>query len=89
MKGPGVRLDLDVRRVWQCPRCSRTIKTDGNLVAKRCTCTPEGVWMRLVRDGRPARPGLGCETASAPPGAAPPNDAEIETRSSQKTPPAA
>lgn len=68
MKGPGVRLDLDVRRVWECPQCGRISKSDGSRVARRCACTDEGVWMRLVRDGRPGRPltaGLPAQTPAS------------------------
>lgn len=48
MKGPGMRLDLDVRRVWQCPACGREIRSDVRAVSKLCTCTREGIAMRLV-----------------------------------------
>ena len=50
MKGPGMRLALDVRRVWECPECGRRRKTDGHVVAKRCNCQKEGVWMRLIEE---------------------------------------
>jgi hypothetical protein len=53
MKGPGMRLDLDVRRVWQCPACGREIKSEGQTVSKACGCTKEGVAMRLVEKPRP------------------------------------
>ncbi len=48
MKGPGMRLDLDVRRVWKCPACGKEARTDGRSVSKTCPCTREGVAMRLV-----------------------------------------
>ncbi|QDT64289.1 hypothetical protein [Calycomorphotria hydatis] len=38
MKGPGFRLAIDVRRVWQCPSCERIIKTDGSICQLRCDC---------------------------------------------------
>jgi hypothetical protein len=54
MKGPGMRLDLDVRRVWQCPACGAELRSDGNVVARFCNCTREGIAMRLVE--RPPPP---------------------------------
>ena len=53
MKGPGMRLDLDVRRVWQCPACSRESRSEVQVVTKLCGCTKEGVAMRLVERPRP------------------------------------
>ena len=53
MKGPGMRLDLDIRRVWQCPACSRESRSDVQVVTKLCGCTKEGVAMRLVERPRP------------------------------------
>jgi hypothetical protein len=47
MKGPGLRIDLDVRRMWRCPRCGRTVRTAGKVVSQRCQCAESGVWMRL------------------------------------------
>ncbi len=36
IKGPGIRLDLDVRRVWRCPSCQRVLKTAGHITSRRC-----------------------------------------------------
>lgn len=47
MKGPGLRIDLDVRRMWRCPRCQRVARTPGNVVSQSCGCAPERVWMVL------------------------------------------
>ena len=55
MKGPGSRIDLDVRRVWQCPRCQRRARAEGGVTAKRCFCAPEGTWMHLVEERRHVR----------------------------------
>jgi hypothetical protein len=55
MKGPGSRIDLDVRRVWECPSCGRRARTGAVVVSKRCDCTETGVWMRLVAEPRPPR----------------------------------
>lgn len=47
MKGPGFRIDLDVRRVWRCPRCGRLARTAGGITAQRCHCAEDGTWMQL------------------------------------------
>jgi hypothetical protein len=56
MKGPGMRLDLDVRRVWECPECHRRLRSDGGVVTRICGCTRDGVPMRLVELPRPKPP---------------------------------
>ena len=53
MKGPGMRPDLDVRRVWRCPSCGRETRSDGQAVSRVCGCTKDGVAMRLVELPRP------------------------------------
>ncbi len=53
MKGPGMRLDLDIRRVWRCPACGREMRSEGKEVGRMCGCTKEGVAMRLVELPRP------------------------------------
>ena len=48
MKGPGLRLELDVRRIWRCSKCGRTVRTQGQVTAQRCSCTSDPVqWMNL------------------------------------------
>ncbi len=47
MKGPGLRIDLDVRRIWHCAKCGKTIRTPGLVTAQRCNCSDESTWMRL------------------------------------------
>ncbi|MFN0052225.1 MAG: hypothetical protein ACKV0T_08535 [Planctomycetales bacterium] len=47
MKGPGVRIDLDVRRVWLCPRCGKRSRTVGGVTSQRCGCVDGGAWMTL------------------------------------------
>lgn len=47
MKGPGLRISLDVRRTWRCPRCGRTAKYSGDVVSQRCGCSSEVVWMQM------------------------------------------
>jgi len=55
MKGPGIRLDNDIRRVWQCPKCQQQMKTGGNVTSNRCRCEPNGVVMALVEPRRQVR----------------------------------
>ena len=47
MKGPGLRIDLDVRRVWKCAKCGRIARTSGQVTAQRCGCTEAVQWMHL------------------------------------------
>ncbi len=49
MRGPGVRLDLDVRRVWRCPQCQRERRLAGDITAVRCPCGT-GAWMQIVAE---------------------------------------
>jgi hypothetical protein len=46
MKGPGLRIDLDVRRVWRCAKCGKTVRTPVQVVAQRCACS-DAPWMTL------------------------------------------
>ncbi|MDQ3333136.1 MAG: hypothetical protein M3552_21225, partial [Planctomycetota bacterium] len=49
MKGPGFRVDLDVRRVWECPACGRRLKMQGDVTNMSCDCRGAGSEnMRLV-----------------------------------------
>lgn len=56
MKGPGLRLTCDVRRVFQCPRCQRIKKTNHDATTCRCSCQPSGVWMKLLDKSPPIPP---------------------------------
>ncbi|MBS0265775.1 MAG: hypothetical protein JSS02_27840 [Planctomycetes bacterium] len=47
MKGPGLRIDLDVRRTWRCAKCGKTLRTVGAVTAQRCGCADDATWMRL------------------------------------------
>lgn len=55
MKGPGVRIDLDVRRSWRCPKCGRVAKFLGDVVSLRCNCSSEQVLMQLTDQQRRPR----------------------------------
>lgn len=50
MRGPGLRLPLEVRRTWRCPRCGAERKVPGDVVQVRCLCVPDGVTMKLVHE---------------------------------------
>ncbi|WP_339687123.1 hypothetical protein [Gimesia maris] len=52
MKGPGLKLDLDVRRLWKCPQTGQTIRLSGNVVAKSVEVDGKTVFMQLVEEQR-------------------------------------
>jgi hypothetical protein len=56
MKGPGLRVHLDVRRLWQCPSCGAERRAAASVTALRCGCTPDRPCMRLVEGRRHVRP---------------------------------
>lgn len=60
MKGPGLRADLDVRRLWKCPRCSRVMRYSGDVVSHICHCQKEGTFMQLVEVPKPPVPTSDC-----------------------------
>jgi hypothetical protein len=56
MKGPGLRVDLDVRRTWRCPRCGRERRAAADVTALTCSCAPDNPRMQLVESQRRVRP---------------------------------
>ena len=50
MRGPGYRLDLDVRRVWRCPQCGKERRLGGEVTAVACAC---GKAMQIAGEPRP------------------------------------
>ncbi len=52
MKGPGLKLDLDVRRLWKCPKTGQTIRLSGDVVAKSTQVNGETVFMQLIEEQR-------------------------------------
>lgn len=52
MKGPGLKLDLDVRRLWKCPQTGETIRLSGDIVSKTTQVKGETVFMQLVEEKR-------------------------------------
>ena len=65
IKGPGFRLDQDVRRIWRCPKCDRVLKTHGSVSSRRCGCQDNGTWMQLVEKIR--KTSLGPRPSLLPP----------------------
>lgn len=49
MKGPGLRHDLEIRRLWRCPKCQRELRFLGDVVSLSCNCTDPPVWMQLIQ----------------------------------------
>ncbi len=52
MKGPGLKLDLDVRRLWKCPQTGQTIRLSGDVAAKSIKVEGKEVFMQLVEEKR-------------------------------------
>ncbi len=52
MKGPGLKLDLDVRRLWKCPQTGQTIRLSGDVTAKSVEVGGKTVFMQLVEEKR-------------------------------------
>lgn len=55
MKGPGLRIDVDVRRAWRCPVCGQGARLPLDITAPRCPCVRDGVPMKLAEGQRPGR----------------------------------
>ncbi len=58
MKGPGVRIDIEVRRAWRCPVCGQNQRHTMDITQARCGCTRDGVPMKLAEEQRPDRKAL-------------------------------
>ena len=61
MKGPGLRLELDVRRLWRCAVCHTERHTPGQVTSVRCHFCQDHPPMTLVEPqariaGRSLRP---------------------------------
>jgi len=52
MRGPGLKLDLDVRRLWTCPVCRQQRRLPGDVTSALCPCRDAGVPMQLTADSR-------------------------------------
>lgn len=64
MKGPGLRIDVDVRRAWLCPVCGQGQRLTMDITAPRCLCVRDGVPMKLAEGQRPGRLALRPELRS-------------------------
>lgn len=51
MKGPGLRLLVDVRRAWKCPRCGYEERVGAEVTSVACPCCP-GIGMKLIEQKR-------------------------------------
>ena len=56
MRGPQLRVQYDVRRLWCCPQCGYERHAPATEVAVRCHCTRDEPLMKLVEGQRPVRP---------------------------------
>lgn len=48
IKGPSLKIDLRVLRVWKCGSCGRTVRTPGNATSRICGCSSSPVFMALM-----------------------------------------
>ena len=64
MKGPGLRIEIDVRRAWLCPTCGQGARLTMDITAPRCPCVRDGVPMKLAEGQRPGRLALRPELRS-------------------------
>ena len=55
MKGPGLRLELDVRRVWRCAECGAERRTSGDRTIVPCHVCKSWKLMSLVEPHRAPR----------------------------------
>lgn len=56
MRGPGVRIQNDVRRLWRCPACSRERKVPATQTTVLCSCRQPAPQMQLIEGKRYAKP---------------------------------
>lgn len=55
MKGPGLKVRNDVRRLWRCPTSGKELRVAGDVTAVRSPFVTEPTWMELVEVFRPPR----------------------------------
>jgi len=56
MRGPGMRLGLDVRRSWRCPQCGAERKQPADVTSVRCSACSAAPFMQIVEPQRRPRP---------------------------------
>lgn len=52
MRGPGIKLDLDVRRLWTCPVCHKQRRLPGHIASPLCPCRDDGIVMQLTAESK-------------------------------------
>ncbi len=55
MRGPGLRVLCDIRRMWECPRCGYIRRAGAAATVMRCHCSKDEPLMKLVEGQRRAR----------------------------------
>src|SRR6056297_69705 len=55
MRGPMVRIQSDIRRLWRCPKCHYERRAHATQTTVRCHCEKDAPFMQLVESQRPAR----------------------------------
>lgn len=55
MKGPGLRLEHDIRRKWTCSTCGRSVRDAVHIVSRRCDNDGCDGWMAMEERVRPSR----------------------------------
>jgi len=55
MRGPGLRLNIDVRRMWKCPQCGKQRRVAATAVTVHCACNPSQPLMQLCEPQRRVR----------------------------------
>ena len=56
MRGAGMRLGLDVRRLWRCPQCGAERKLPADVTTVRCSACSGSPFMQIVEPQRRPRP---------------------------------
>lgn len=55
MRGPTVRIQSEIRRLWRCPVCAYEARVSAVQTTVRCHCQSDRPFMKLVEQQRPAR----------------------------------
>lgn len=56
VRGPGMRMKLDVRRRWRCPLCDFERRLPASVTSVRCSCSSDAPFMKIVEGQRRPRP---------------------------------
>lgn len=95
MRGPGMRIDFDMRRIWRCPACGSERRAEGKITSLRCNCSSGPTMMKLIEpqrwrppEQRPADPYMEFEVEEAAPEPPPKEDPGRKEISEEPTSPA-